>query len=180
MTNSKFDEFVQQQNNNEDDSVFDPKQQLNEWFDYLDVLYKNITSFMKTYLDKNQAEISYDNITLTEDFSGSYEIRRMLLKIGRSTITFTPIGTMLIGAKGRVNVQGPSGGARLILMNENVTTASQLITVRVSKPGEAPPALPKAKDINWTWKIMPFAPKRDFIDLTEDSFLEMILTVAKS
>lgn len=180
MENSKFNEFVQQQNNNKDVSSFDPKKQLTEWLEYIEILYNEITSFMKPYTDKHMAEISYNNIILTEDFSGSYETRRMFLKIGRSTITFTPIGTMLIGSKGRVDVQGPSGGARLILMNKNVTNASQLVRVRVSRPGDAPPALPTVQDIQWTWKIMPSPPKMDFVDLTEDSFSDMILTVAKS
>lgn len=184
MTNSKFSDFVKQQqhdnNKEEEEAVFDPKKQLEEWFHYIEVLYEKINSFMKTYIDDGMATISYNNITLTEDFSGSYQIRQMLLKIGRSTITFTPIATMLIGAKGRVDVQGPSGGARLILMNEKVTNASQLITVRVSRPGDAPPALPKKQDINWAWKIISSPPKMDFIDLTEDSLSDMILTVAKS
>lgn len=182
MTNSKFADFVQKQqhDNNKKEDVFDPQKQLEEWFYYIDLLYKKINSFMAPYLNKGMATISYNNITLTEDFSGSYQIRQMLLKIGRSTITFTPIATMLIGAKGRVDVQGPSGGARLILINEKVTNASQLITVRVSRPGDAPPALPKNQDINWAWKIISSPPKMDFVDLTEDSLSDMILTVAQS
>ena len=110
MTKSEFDAFVQKQQAEADKVAgFDPKQQLQEWLDYIDLLYKKINDYMAKYIAANTASITYNDMTLTEDFSGSYSIRRMLLKIGRSTVTFTPIGTMLIGSKGRVDVQGPRG-----------------------------------------------------------------------
>lgn len=180
MIHDKLEAFVRQQNilDTEDD-ILNPEKELQEWIHYLNLLYTQITSFMSTYISEKMATISYDEITLTEDFSGSYSIRRMFLKIGRSTITFTPLGTMFIGSKGRVDVQGPSGGARLMLMNKKVTNARQLFTIRSSRLGEPPPALPKVQDIEWAWKIMPSPPQMDFIDLEKDSFSDMILTVAK-
>jgi hypothetical protein len=184
MSKSEFDAFVQQQQTDpEKVADFDPKQQLQEWYDYLDLLYKKITVFMERYVNANTASIAYDLITLTEDFSGSYSIRRMLLKIGRSTITFTPIGTMLIGSKGRVDVQGPHGGARLTLINKKVSHARQLVSVRVSRPGDPPPALPTVEDvrkIEWEWKIMTPPPEMRFIELTDEAFFNMILTVANA
>ncbi len=184
MSKSEFDTFVQQQQTDaEEFAGFDPKRQLQEWYDYLDLLYKKISLFMKQYVNADTASITYDNITLTEDFSGSYSIRRMLLKIGRSAITFTPIGTMLIGSKGRVEVQGPRGGARLILINKKVSHARQLISVRVSRPGDPPPPLPTVEDvkkIDWEWKIITPPPEMGFIELTEEAFFNMVLTVANA
>lgn len=184
MSKSEFNRFVQQQQiDAERVAGFDPKRQLQEWYDYLDLLYKKISLFMEQYVNANTASITYDNITLTEDFSGSYSIRRMLLKIGRSAITFTPIGTMLIGSKGRVEVQGPHGGARLILINKKVSHARQLISVRVSRLGDPPPPLPtveNVKNIDWEWKIITPPPEMEFIELTEEAFFNMILTVANA
>jgi hypothetical protein len=182
MSTSEFDAFVQkQQADSENIADFDPKKQLQEWYDYLDLLYKKIASFMERYVNSNAASIAYDDITLAEDFSGSYSIRQMLLKIGRSTIIFTPVGTMLIGSKGRVDVQGPRGGARLILINKTVNHARQLVNIRVSRPGDPPLALPTADDvrsIQWEWKIITPPPEMGFIELTEEAFFNMILTVA--
>jgi hypothetical protein len=182
MSKSEFDSFVQQQQTDaEKVAGFDPKQQLQEWYDYLDLLYKKLDEFMERYVKAKTASLEYDTITLTEDFSGSYPIRRMVLKIGRSTITFTPIGTMLIGSKGRVDVQGPRGGARLILVNKEVSHARQLVNVRVSRPGDPPPPLPTVddiKNIEWAWKIITPPPEMGFIELTDESFFNMILTVA--
>lgn len=184
MAKPDFDEFVQQQQKDaEKIADFDPKRQLQEWYEHLDQLYKRIHSFMERYIGSNTAYITFDEITLTEEFSGSYPIRRMLLKIGRSAITFTPLGTMLIGSKGRVDVQGPRGGARLVLINKKAESARQLITVRVSRPGEPPPLLPTVEDvrkIEWAWKIATPAPQMKFLELTEEAFFDMILAVANA
>lgn len=81
MIHDKLEAFVRQQNilDTEDD-ILNPEKELQEWIHYLNLLYTQITSFMSTYISEKMATISYDEITLTEDFSGSYSIRRMFLK----------------------------------------------------------------------------------------------------
>jgi hypothetical protein len=135
---TEFDRFVQrQQAAPEDAGSFDPKEQLQEWRHYLDVLYKQIEIYMAVYVAGGAADIRFENIELNEEFSGPYTVQQMLLQIGRSSITFKPIGTMLIGSKGRVDVHGPRGTARLALVNKNVTHARDLIRVTVSVAGAA-------------------------------------------
>jgi hypothetical protein len=107
----------------------------------------------------------------------------MILKIGSATVTFTPIGTMLIGTKGRVDVQGPLGNARLSLVNKRVTSARQLVQVTVRRPGDPPPApaSPEAiRQIEWAWKVITPPPEIKFIELTDETFFDMILAVANA
>jgi hypothetical protein len=116
MAKSDFDAFVKRQQTKEpEEATLDPQEQLRQWLSYLDSLYKQITKFLESYIQNGSAKIDYQDIELNEDFIGPYLVRKMLLKIGRSTVTFTPIGTMLIGTKGRVDVKGPLGTARLTL-----------------------------------------------------------------
>lgn len=180
MARTDFDKFVQRKNAEEEAVIaFDPKQQLNEWFRYLDDLYAQATRFLKSYIEGGTARIEFREIELNEEFSGPYIVRQLFIHIGNSTITLRPIGTMLIGSKGRVDVQGPRGAARLVLINKNVTHARQLIRLRISRPGEPPsPPEPKPDQIEWAWKIATPPPEMQFTDLTEDSFFDMILSVA--
>jgi len=182
MNKSDFDAFVERQQAKErEEAPFDPKRQLAEWLGYLDALYKQITEFLDAYIKRDSAHIQYSEVHLNEDFSGPYTAPGMLLKIGRSTITFTPIGTMLIGSKGRVDVQGPLGTARLGLVNKKVTSARQLIQVTVTLPGQprpAPSPPEHASNIEWAWKIITPPPEIKFIDLTQEAFFDMILSVA--
>ena len=184
MSKSDFDEFVKrQQAEQQAAATFNPKEQLDEWLGYLDALYKEITSYLQTYIDSGAAQIDYRNVPLNEEFIGAYEARQMILKIGRSTVTFTPIGTMLIGMKGRVDVQGPSGRATLFLVNKKATSARSLIKVTISRPGNPPPPSPSAEavqQIRWVWKIGTSPPEMKFIELTQEAFFEMILEVANA
>lgn len=184
MSKTDFDAFVtRQQTEQEKEAAFDPKQQLKEWLGHLDALYKQIESYLQPYITKNTAQIVCRGIPLNEEFIGAYTAPEMILKIGRSTVTFTPIGTILIGTKGRVDVQGPAGTARLSLVNKQVSTARQLVQVTIRRPGDPPPAPPSPeaiKQIEWAWKISTPPPEMKFIELTQETFYEMILAVANA
>jgi hypothetical protein len=179
---TEFDRFVErQQAQSEDATSVDPKQQLQEWRDYLNVLYDKIKEYMCSYINNGAANITLENIILNEEFSGPYTVQQMRPKIGRSSITFKPIGTMLIGSKGRVDVRGPRGSARLGLVNKHVMHASDLIRVTVSvvgAPQRPPPPKPENQKIEWAWKIITSPPQMSFTDLTRDVFFDLILSIA--
>jgi hypothetical protein len=64
-----------------------------------------------------------------------------------------------------------------------VTSARQLIQVRVTRVGDAPPAPPSVeavKAIEWVWKISTPPPEMKFIELTQDAFFDMIISVANT
>lgn len=182
MSKADFDAFVKrQQAAEEKEAGFDPKQQLRDWIDYLKALYEEIEGYLQTYVESGAAKITLRDIQLNEEFIGAYAAPELIVTIGRSTVTFTPIGTMLIGTKGRVDVQGPLGVARLALVNKAVTNARQLIQVtlrRADAPPPAPPAQQAIKQIEWTWKLSTPPPDMQFIELTQETFFDMILTVA--
>ncbi len=178
-----FDEFVQrQQKEQEEEASFGPKQ-LEQWLGYLDALYEQIRGYLQTYIENGSAKIDFREIQLNEDFIGAYTAQEMHLNIGRSNVIFTPIGTMLIGTKGRVDVVGPAGRARLTLINKNVTDARQLIQVRVSGLGRGKPRPPvnrPLEEIEWVWKIVSSPPQMHFTELTQEAFFEMVLEVANA
>jgi len=182
MNKTNFDEFVHRQRaKQEEEKKFDPQKELKDWLEYLDSLYSQINGFMASYLSSGDAKIEFRETQLNEDFVGTYTAKQMVLTIGRSAVTFTPIGTMLIGSKGRVDVQGPRGQARLGLVNKKANSARQLIRVTVSVAGEPmkePPPSDETKEIEWGWKIITPPPEMKFIELTQEAFFEMILSVA--
>jgi hypothetical protein len=185
MTAQDFDKFVDAQQVTEEQETFSAKRQLDEWFAFLDRLYEEIRAYMAHYIDTGRAAIEFREIQLNEEFSGTYSIREMILRIGRSTIVFRPIGTMLIGAKGRVDVEGPRGSARLSLVDRNVTAARDLIrvTATILKAGESfhPAPLPKKPEvIEWAWKIITPPPEMRFIELNKDEFFQMVLAISNA
>jgi len=182
MAKTDFDEFVKrQQRLPSNEGQIDWAGRRDEWLRSLDDLYAQIESFLEAYLASGQMRREFRQIQLNEESIGSYTAKEMVLKIGRQEVTFTPIGTVLFGMKGRVDVLGPAGGARLFLVNKKATSARSLVRVTVSIPGTTPPPVrERTEPIEWVWKIGSPPPEMKFIDLTQQAFFEMILQVANA
>jgi hypothetical protein len=186
MPSTDFDEFViRQQIEKAATASIDWNQQRDDWLLSLSELYARIETYLQSYRAAGQAEIEYRDIPLNEANIGSYTAQLMVLRIGLQEIQFTPIGTLLIGSKGRVDVLGPAGTSRLVLIDKKATNARSLIHIKVttgvisaSKPPPAPPPTMPSEPIEWTWKIVSRPPEMRFTELTQESFFEMILEVA--
>ncbi len=178
MAGTDFDRFVQRQTERKQKSeAFDAKRELKEWREKLEQLYASIEDFMAGYIKGGVAKIDFEPIEINEEFSGIYTVNQLILTIGPSAIKFKPIGTMLIGSKGRVDVIGPLGTARFVLVDKNLKHAGQMIRVSVTVEGEAPPK-EEARAPDWTWKLVSPAPDMRFIDLDQATFFDVILSVA--
>lgn len=183
MDKTDFEKFIERQREKKPkaSTTVDPAALLSEWEKNLEELYATISEFMASYIDADTVRLEYEKIELNEEFSGPYRVRQMNLAIGNSIITFKPIGTILIGAKGRVDVSGPLGKGRLVLMNERVKFASELIKINLIVDGETDEAKTTSEQIdsiNWVWKISTSNPKTQFFDLTQENFFDMILSIA--
>ena len=130
--NSDFDAFVKrQQPALAEEEAVDWAKERDEWLSHLKVLYDQIESFLAKYIEIGEIKRSYRDIALNEENIGSYRVRQMILKIGRQEVTLTPIGTLLIGAKGRVDVVGPAGRTRFLLVNSEASRPTIKVDVTI-------------------------------------------------
>lgn len=180
MSKSDFTRFVtRQQVVRQENEAFNREKRIKEWKEYLDVLYTSIREFMQPYLEDKTAEMKFADLELNEELLGIYAVQKLSLTIGGSNVTFRPIGTILIGGRGRVDVEGPRGTARLVLVNKKVTQGRQLINVSISLNGEpTPPPKTNEEKIELVWKIMSPPPEITFTDLSRDTFFDLILLIA--
>ena len=178
-----FDVFVDRQHQaaaamSED---MDWNKERDEWLRYLDFLYESIEGFLKSYIDAKKIGCHYQEIELNEDDIGSYKARKLILRIGRQEITLTPVGTLLIGSKGRVDVLGPAGRTRLVLVDDHIKNPRSFFHVTMHPVGRksvSPSVPPPARmPINWTWKILSSPPGLELIELTRQSLFDMIMEV---
>jgi hypothetical protein len=182
MAKTSFDEFVErQQASSSEIAEIDWDQQRDEWLSYLNTLYDLIEDFLRDYLESGQITRSYQNVELNEDNIGTYVVRQLILKIGRQAIDFKPAGTLFIGMKGRVDVYGPAGSARLVLVNSQAEGVRSLVQVTAHVLGSPrPPPTPRTPpaEITWEWKIFGRPPEGRFLKLTRDSLFELLMEVA--
>src|ERR1039458_4083230 len=167
MDHKTFDEFVsQQQETDPETASIDWEKERDEWLRHLDRLYSMVESFLAKYVRSGQIRYEYRPVELNEENIGSYSAKQMVLRIGRQEVDLVPIGTLLIGSKGRVDVRGPAGRAQLLLVNSKVSDPRSLIHVTVG--GGKLPSVPRkpTKEIEWEWKIVTRPPERRFIEIT--------------
>lgn len=181
MRNKTFDEFV----NNEQkgaalDASIDWGQQRDDWLEQLGRLYSKIESFLSKYTSAGQIHHEYRLINLNEENIGSYAANEMILRIGRKEVDLVPIGTLIIGSKGRVDVVGPVGTAQLLLVDSRASSARSMIRVSVTVGAKPSVQRERPKDVKWEWRIVTRPPERKFIDITQEAFFNLIMEVANA
>lgn len=115
MKNAALDDFVKSQQSPPQPTV-DWNKERSEWLRRLDELYDRIDKFLNSYIKSGQILVESHPIELSEEYSGRYTARQVTLKIGQQHVLFRPVGTLLIGSKGRVDVIGPRGTTVPILL----------------------------------------------------------------
>ena len=176
----EFDEFVKrQQEAAAGVASVDWDGERKQWLDYLDKLYKRVESLLHKYISSGQIQLGYRTVELNEENIGSYAAKQMVLKIGPKSVVLEPIGTLLLGSKGRVDIVGPAGKAQLLLVDSKASGPSSLIHVTVGVDWKLPSAPTKSKrEIEWEWKIVTRPPERTFIKITQQSLFQLIMEVA--
>lgn len=177
--NGDFDAFVrEQQPTAPGEGPVNWENDRDEWLIRLDELYKKIESFLAKYIQSGEIKRNYRDISLNEENIGSYTARQMILRIGRREVTLTPIGTLLIGAKGRVDAIGPAGRTRFVLVNSEASRPQMKMTVSIGGKPDARPEEPRSKEVGWAWKISTSAPRIEYIELTQESLFQALMEVA--
>ncbi|TBX74443.1 hypothetical protein E0I74_26775 [Rhizobium laguerreae] len=184
-TDSEFEAFVNRAL--EKDNPFEPPPELKmrpmEWMASLAQLYADIESFLADHVNRGAIRISYEETELQERYIGNYSARTMLIAIGREEVRLTPVGTLVIGGRGRVDVTGSAGDIRLVLIHKDARRPQDLIKVTIkdetSRDQDAI-ASPRSGAEDYTWKIATPPPSVYFDELTKSSFYEVLMEVSNA
>ena len=174
--NGTFEDFVNQQAAKVDSSG-DWIQERDNWIERLSEFYQLAESFLSRYVDEGKIQISRFPKHINEEFIGSYEVPSLEVQIGAVKVRFDPIGTYLIGAKGRVDMHGPHGSVKFVLVPKPASAPTIRVVEREvpNKKAGANPVLTQ-----WAWKISTTPPNISYIELEEESFLSAIMEVANA
>lgn len=150
-----------------------------QWLEDLDELYRKVADFLQEYVAVESIRYSFTEITLTEEYLGSYQVRRMDIDIGRQHVSLEPIATLLIGSRGRVDVVGSAGlRAQLTRVHKNTKSWADLVHVTIGKEGALPPPPPATQPISWAWKIVRRDVHVSFVELNKESFFSLLMEVS--
>ena len=178
MYNTRFDEFLNRQQIKQTESTqIDWAEKRNEWLKYLDEFYKTIESYLKPYISEGKIDILYGKKKIFEESIGEYEVRTATILLGGNKLKFEPIGTNLIAAKGRVDMIGPKGKIKFVLVDSAAFAPKLSTPVYIN--GEEPlnqETLPEVK--SWAWKIATPSPQIKYFALEPESFFDALMEIS--
>jgi hypothetical protein len=163
----QFEKFLEQEAEEEESSVIDYEQEKKEWLTKIDEFYALIQEFIGDYLKQGKIIQEWKIIQLQEDYFGKYDVKQLMLKIGKKRLIFKPIGRFLIGFnRGRIDLLSDIGTVRFVLLPKDLES-------------------PQVTDFNhsnakWCWKIATSPPKVSYLELTEQSFFESLIEVVNA
>ena len=117
MAEQEFSEFVRRKSKRvEAEEVVDCAKRRAEWLEELEGLFARMEDHLKPYTQAGEIHIERTPILLREDHLGTYDAEKLTFMIGREKIVANPIGTLLIGASGRVDLSGSRQTVKIVLL----------------------------------------------------------------
>ena len=183
MSKQTFDEFVKKQVDqakaNQATNEIDWNKTREDWLRELCDLYSRMEKYLKKYTDKDQIRIRRAKVHLSEDHLGTYEAETLTFLIGNEKVVAKPIGTLLIGAWGRVDLVGARGSLRIVLLEKGGPTIRTRIEIG-GKPEEdvGRSMLPGSVVDKRGWYIATLPPNVTTTALSADAFRDAIMELA--
>ncbi|MGB3836254.1 hypothetical protein [Castellaniella sp.] len=177
----RFDEFIKSQaKNTEKNSTaqITPEQEKKLWLEKLAELHNLVDESLNAYVKSGDVKITRVPVVLHEEQLGLYEANQLEILLGRQLIRLKPIGTFLIGARGRVDMTGPRGIVRFVIVPPALEKPSFRVTVSIGGKENTPTPEPKyVPPEEWVWKISTLPPRIMYLELTSESFREALIEV---
>ncbi len=116
---SNLTEFLrtkQQQERAEGSSLEKRKE---EWLESLAELFSSIKVWLAEPVSQNLIEIAEDDVEIDEYKVGLYKAPSLILRAGHDVVFVEPVGTIIMGANGRVDVKTGGTSFKIILTDQN-------------------------------------------------------------
>jgi len=166
MSKQAFDKMLSQHEKVEKESQIDWEKKKKEWLKFIDDFYQSVENWLKPYEKQEKLKLSYSTSVLSEEHIGSYQIKNMTIVFADQQVRIEPVGTLLIGTKGRIDMEGSRGRVQFLLADKE----SKGMKIDVSAE--------KRKVPDWTWKIVIRDSRHIAYDeFNEDNFFSALMEI---
>jgi lysyl-tRNA synthetase class II len=148
-----------------------------DWLEKLNKLYADIESWLNDF-EKDVISIKYIDKEINEEHIGMYSARKMILRIADEQVVLDPVGTLLIGAAGRVDMIGKNGKVKFVLVPASSKGIQIKVTIKAEgEPEKAAEDTQNTAKEDWVWKIATPPPSIKYLEIDSDSFSDALLEV---
>jgi len=177
MSKKDFENLLKKHESKSEEKEINWEEQKNEWLTFISQFYSLVESWLAPYKSEEKLSYEYKKTQITEDYIGTYDVDVMIVDFAGQKLTLEPIGTLLIGTKGRIDMEGARGRVQFILVDKE--SKGMKVSVSISINNEPPPKKEERKEPEWTWKIvLREARKVSFEELNEENFFDALMEVA--
>lgn len=173
MSSKNLEEFLNNSIKKENDKRINWDDEKNQWLKEVNNFYSNVEEWLKPFIDKNQIQVDFKEIDLNEEYIGRYKTKSMYIFISKEKVIIEPIGRLIIGSQGRIDMTGKNGKIRFLLVDENSKGPKIRINIEDSESNE------ENEDLKLVWKIATPSPDIKFLSLNSDSFADYLLEIIK-
>lgn len=176
MSKKEFEQLLKRHQEKAAEEEINWSQQKEEWLGFIDEFYTKIESWFTPYLSNGQLSYEYRTVQITEEYIGTYDVKVMEVDFAGQKLRLEPLGTLLIGTKGRIDMEGSRGSVQFILADKN--SKGMKITVSVSIDGKADNEEKGRTEPEWTWKIVLRESRTiSFVEFTEENFFDALMEI---
>lgn len=176
LAQKAFEDYLKQKE--EQEKVINWEIKKEEWTKEIDTFLEQIKRYFKKY--KGSGVVIYEQpLNINEEYIGSYVTKKLIVKFNNDTVIFTPVGRNIIGAKGRLDMDGKAGKVKFVLVEKNIQSPQIVTTISDGLAQKAVMSkLEKSENQEKNiWKISTPPPKIKYLELTEDSFFNALMEV---
>ncbi len=102
-----------------------------KWLKRIDDLYGQVRNWLESLEKETILSLVDSEITLDEPPVGQYNVKVLTIVIGGQRIRFVPKGTLIVGAQGRVDIQGHKGMRTIILSGDKWSIVQRTPNLRL-------------------------------------------------
>jgi len=150
MSKQDFENVLLKYEKVKKESDIDWAKKKQEWLHFVQQFYDEIEQWLKPYVDQNQLKYDYHEISVTEEYIETYTVKAMNIYFAGQQVKVEPIGTLVFGTKGRIDMEGARGIIQFLLVAQD----SKGMIVNISIDDESKTDNQGQKDFDWSWKIV--------------------------
>ncbi|MCP4696107.1 MAG: hypothetical protein GY862_04560 [Gammaproteobacteria bacterium] len=172
----ELDSFLTDTAKEQSELVQDYQKDKNEWLAYIQSFYDQILVWLSPLIERNKIKYEYKPIKINEEYLGDYEANALSLRLASQEVVLEPIGGIIIGVKGRIDMRGSQGTVKLLLVDKRAKDA-RAKTAASEWPRNKQVRKESAARTELVWKIGTPPPSIEFLELDENVFSDALLEV---
>lgn len=116
---SDLNDFLQKKLEEKTKSEFNAQEEKKKWINRVDEIFSNIKKWIDEPVKNNLVEVTEQEIEINEERLGKYKISSLVIRSLWDTVYITPIGRMILGAIGRIDILSTKGKYSILLTIDN-------------------------------------------------------------